>query len=56
MSLPWRDWQFWVVTAIFVVAAAYVLREVVPGGWWPWKKKKKGKAATLTVEGKGLKK
>lgn len=54
MSLPWGDWQFWVVTVVAAAALWFVLREVVPG--WPWKRKKKGKAASLTVEGKAIRK
>lgn len=54
--MPWGDWQFWVVTAIAGVALWFVLREVVPGKWWPWKRKVRGKAASLTVEGKAPKK
>ena len=55
MSLPWRDWQFWVVTVVAAGAAWAVLRAVVPEGLWAkigLKKKAKGRAASLTVEGK----
>ncbi len=52
ISLPIGDWQFWVVTALAAVALGYVLREVVPGNWWPWKRKPRGKSASLTIEGK----
>lgn len=55
MSLPWRDWQFWVVTIIALGAAWMVLRAVVPEGLWAkigLKKKHKGRSASLTVEGK----
>jgi hypothetical protein len=52
MTLPLHDWQFWAVTAVALVALWFVLRELVPGNWWPWKRKPKGKAASLTIEGK----
>jgi hypothetical protein len=55
VSLPWRDWQFWVVTAVALFAAWFVLRAVVPEGLWAkigLKRKPKGRAASLTVEGK----
>jgi hypothetical protein len=54
MSMPVGDWQFWVVTGIAAVALWFVLREAVP--WWPWKRRGKGKAASLTIEGKAPKK
>lgn len=30
MPFPWHDWQFWVVTALFVAAAWYLLRGIIP--------------------------
>lgn len=30
MTLPLGDWQFWVTTALVVLAAAWILRGVVP--------------------------
>ena len=59
MNLPLGDWQFWVVTVIAGVAAWFVLRAVVPEGVWAKigiRKKKKGKPASLTVEGKAVEK
>lgn len=50
MTLPVNDWQFWVVTLVALLAAAYVLREVIP---WPWKKPR-GKPTTLTIRGKSV--
>jgi hypothetical protein len=55
VRLPWDDWQFWVVTAVAAAAAWWVLRTVVPESWWSkigLKRKPKGRAASLTVEGK----
>jgi hypothetical protein len=54
MKLPVHDWQFWVVTAIAAGALWVVLKELLPGRWWPWKRKAKGKAASLTIEGKSV--
>ena len=57
MSLPWRDWQFWVVTVVALAAAWMVLRALVPESWWGkigLKRKRKGRAASLTVEGKAV--
>jgi len=51
-TLPVHDWQFWVVTAIALVAAWLVLRMVVPARWWPWKKRRAGRPASLTIGGK----
>lgn len=30
MSFPWRDWQFWATTAAFILAAAWLLRGILP--------------------------
>ncbi len=50
--MPVDDWQFWVVSVLAVLALAYLLREVLPERWSPFKRKKRGKATTLTVKGK----
>jgi hypothetical protein len=52
--VPVHDWQFWVVTAIAVVALWYLLRSILPpslGG-----KRRKGVSARLTIGGKARKK
>lgn len=57
--IPWGDWQFWVVTLVAAAAAWWVLRTVIPQSWWGrlgLKKKVKGRAASLTVERKAVKK
>jgi hypothetical protein len=54
VKLPVNDWQFWVVTAAAAGALLVVLRNLVPGRWWPWKRRVKGKSASLTIEGKGV--
>ncbi|CAG0962530.1 hypothetical protein PHYC_00805 [Phycisphaerales bacterium] len=56
MSIPWNDWQFWVVTAAAMLALIYVLREVIPVKRWPFKRKGKGKPTSLTIDGKSPRK
>lgn len=53
-SFPFRDWQFWATTAVFLLAVAWLLREVLPV---PILKRfrrrgKKKRRVTLTVEGR----
>ena len=52
MPFPIHDWQFWLVTAIAVVAAWFVLREVLPPPLLGRKKRAQRKHANLTIEGK----
>lgn len=49
---PVHDWQFWVVTLLALVAAAYLLRGLLPGA----KKRKRAKRGrtTLTIDGKSV--
>lgn len=54
MSIPWNDWQFWVVTGVALLALLYILREVIPIK--PFRRKAKGRSASLTIEGKSPKK
>ncbi len=59
MSLPWHDWQFWVVTAIFLFAGAWLLRGVLPIPILSRKHKRRRrgeKKATLTISGKPVEK
>lgn len=53
-SLPINDWQFWVATAIALVALRYVIRMVLPSGIpFVGKRRKAGSTrAVLTVERK----
>jgi hypothetical protein len=53
-SFPISDWQFWVVTAVFLVAAAWLLKGVLPIPWLSKRaKRKKGtKQVSLTIGGK----
>ncbi|MBL9030498.1 MAG: hypothetical protein JNM80_02155 [Phycisphaerae bacterium] len=51
-SLPIDDWQFWVATLIFVGAAWYLVREVLPT---PLRRRKgKSRRVSLTVGGKAV--
>lgn len=53
--LPWNDWQFWIVTAVFVFAVAWLLRGIVPIPLLSrrHRRRRRGeKKATLTISGK----
>ncbi len=54
--MPTNDWQFWVVSACFVLAALYLLRGVIPGLRGRAKKAKQTKRVNLTVGGKSVSK
>lgn len=49
MSFPVHDWQFWVVTGLFLAAAGWMGRGLVRRS-----KRRRTKRATLTVGGKPL--
>ncbi len=51
---PITDWQFWVVTAIFLLAAAWLLKGILPIPWLTKraKRKKQTKSVSLTIDGK----
>ena len=53
-AFPIGDWQFWVVTAVFCVALAWLLKGVLPIPFLTKRAraKKKIKRVSLTVEGK----
>jgi len=54
VSFPWRDWQFWVATAVALFAAWWVLRNLF-GVFFEGskaKRKRRARRATLTIEGK----
>jgi hypothetical protein len=57
MTIPVDDWQFWVVTAAFVVALGWLLRGVVPIPIVSrrYRRRKRQKRVTLTVGGKAAK-
>lgn len=49
---PFTDWQFWVTTAVFLVAAAWLLREVLPIPLIGKRRRRRGQRVNLTVRGK----
>ncbi len=53
-AFPISDWQFWVVTAVFLLAATWLLKGVMPIPWLTKRaKRKKGtKHVSLTIGGK----
>ena len=54
MTLPVDNWQFWAVTALFVLAAAWLLRGVVPVPYLSrrHRRRKTERRVNLTVGGK----
>lgn len=57
-NLPLDDWQFWVVSVIALAALVVVLRMVVPAPLIPrpFRRRDRGRRATLTVGGKPVEK
>lgn len=53
MSFPWGDWQFWVVTGVFLLAVLWIARGMLPGS--AARRKKRTRRATLTVGGRPVK-
>ena len=53
-AFPIDDWQFWAVTLVFLAAAAWLLKGVLPIPWLTRraKAKKQTKHVSITVEGK----
>jgi hypothetical protein len=56
MRLPLGDWQFWLVSAIFLAAAAYLLRGTIPIPYISrrFKERKQQRRVTLTVRGRSV--
>ncbi len=52
MSFPIHDWQFWVVTALALAAAAWLVRGLIRFALHTRKGKAPPKRATLTIEGR----
>lgn len=54
--LPVGDWQFWLVTALALIAAAWLLRGVlpIPSLRARLRRKKQTKRATLTIDGRSV--
>lgn len=49
MKVPVDDWQFWVVSALVLIAALWIARGLLPGRR---KNKAQQRRATLTIGGK----
>jgi hypothetical protein len=56
--MPWRDWQFWVVTAVFLGALVLAVRPLLPrrrggacGGCASGATARRGRKVRLTVGG-----
>lgn len=56
MPFPVHDWQFWVVTVLALASAGFIAHRIVPAKWLPWRKKAKGRSATLTIGGRPVEK
>jgi len=52
MSFPIHDWQFWVVTALFVAAILWVARGILPGS--ASRRHRRGRRTTLTLGGRPI--
>ncbi len=52
LSFPWTDWQFWIVTAVFLAAVAWLFRGFLPVIGKRIKRRRTQKRVTLTVGGK----
>ncbi|MBL9000808.1 MAG: hypothetical protein JNK25_06690 [Phycisphaerae bacterium] len=50
--MPVSDWQFWAVTAMAVLAAAYIVRALIPPQYRPLRRR--GKSTTLTIDGRSV--
>ncbi len=57
MGLPLGDWQFWAVTALAVLALAWILRGVLPIPFLSRRhlRRKKERHVNLTVGGRTVK-
>lgn len=57
-AFPIHDWQFWVVTAIALAAAVWLLKGFIPVPWLSrrLKARKQTKSVALTIEGKAREK
>ena len=51
--MPVHDWQFWVVTALALIAAVYIIRAAIPEKYRPGKRGR-GKPTNLTVGGRSV--
>jgi|GEM_PF-632832 len=51
-ALPIHDWQFWVATAVALVALYVVAGKFLPRRWLPWPGKRSGRRVSITIDGK----
>lgn len=52
MRLPIGDWQFWAVTALFILAVAWLFRGSLPVIGKRYRKRKGQRRVNITVGGK----
>lgn len=52
--LPWTDWQFWVVTVVALLAAAWIVRRMLPKRLLGGARRGAAKRATLTIGGRAV--
>ncbi len=54
--MPVGDWQFWVVTAAFLVALGFILRAVAPVPYFSARarRRRKERRVTLTIRGRSV--
>jgi hypothetical protein len=57
VRIPLGDWQFWLVTAIFLIAAGYLFRAVLPIPYFTRRHrlKRSRRRVSLTVKGRSVK-
>jgi hypothetical protein len=51
-TFPVQDWQFWVATAIFVLAAGFLVRKSLPIPWLQRRRHRRARQrrVTLTID------
>jgi uncharacterized protein HemY len=56
VSLPLDNWQFWATTVIFIIAAAWLLRTILPVPILTrrYQRRKRQRRVNLTVKGRGV--
>lgn len=52
MKFPTHDWQFYVATGIALLAILWLFRRFLPGA--SRRKKRRGRRASLTIEGRAV--
>jgi hypothetical protein len=56
MPIPFDNWQFWATTLIFLMAAAWLLRTIVPVPILSarHRRRRRERRVSLTIRGKGV--